>query len=912
MLRAALSSEFNALKAFDLPGGGTGKLYSLRDLERHGAGRISRLPVSIRILLEAAIRHCDGKKITPQHVKELAGWQPNGKRQSEVPFVASRILLQDLNGVPLIADLAAMRDAAVELGRDPALIEPLVHVDLVIDHSVQVDSVRSPLSLHHNMRLEFQRNEERYRFLKWGAQAFAGVNVIPPGVGICHQVNLERLSTGVCEASGVYFPDTVVCPDSHTTMVNGIGVLGWGVGGIEAEAGMLGQPVYFLTPDVTGVELVGCVPAGVTATDVVLSITERLRREGVVGDFVEFFGTGVETLPVPTRATIANMAPEYGAFIGFFSTDEAVLDYFRGTDRPSDLLKAYLSAQGLFGVPKRGDVDYSRVITIDLSAVVPCIAGPRRPQDRIPLTDAKARLRALLATPASEGGYGVDPVGVGQRVDVQSSDGTFSIGHGDILIAAITSCTNTSNPSAMVAAGLLARNAERLGLRVAPHIKTSLAPGSRAVTDYLGRAELLTPLSALGFDVVAYGCTTCIGFSGPLDPAIERVLEEEQFVGCAVLSGNRNFEARIHGSIKANFLASPALVVAYALAGTMDIDITTQPLGTGANGQPVFLRDIWPNDAEVEAVIKDHVGVDSFRATARLNDGGADWDALPSGSGQIYDWPRSTYLLRPPFYENFELTPPPRRPIAGARALAIFGNSLTTDHISPAGEIRADTPAGAYLQQQQVKPGEFNSYGSRRGNHEVMMRGTFANRRIKNLMLPPRNDGAPEEGGRTIHHAASGRTEFVPIYDAAMAYQREGTPVLVFGGKEYGTGSARDWAAKGTRLLGVDAVIVESFERIHRSNLVLLGVLPLELAPGFTRENLGLDGSETFAVEGLDDPLTPRQGARLVISHSDGSEVEVPLVVRLDTPIEVEYYRHGGIVPFVLREIFNRQAEPRP
>jgi aconitate hydratase len=590
------TAEFDVLAEFELPEGGVGAFHSLPEIERRGLGRISRLPVSIRILLEAAIRNCDGRKVTIDHVRELAGWQPNAARHSEVPLVPSRILLQDLNGVPIIADLAAMRDAAVDLGRDPALIEPLVHVDLVVDHSVQVDSVRSELSLQNNMRLEFQRNEERYRFLKWGAQAFAGVNVIPPGVGICHQVNLERLSTGVCEASGVYFPDTVVCPDSHTTMVNGIGVLGWGVGGIEAEAGMLGQPIYFLTPDVTGVELVGSVPVGVTATDIVLSVTERLRKERVVGDFVEFFGKGAETLPVPTRATIANMAPEYGAFIGFFPTDEAVVDYFRETDRPTDLLRAYLVAQGLFGMPQRGAIDYSRVITIDLSAIVPCIAGPRRPQDRIALSEAKAQFRKILHNPASEGGYAIDLDALARRVEVCSRCDAFSIGHGDILIAAITSCTNTSNPSAMVAAGLLARNAARLGLRVAPHIKTSLAPGSRAVTDYLGRAGLLEPLSALGFDVVAYGCTTCIGFSGPLDPEVESVLEAEQFVGCAVLSGNRNFEARVHGSIRANYLASPALVVAYALAGTMDIDLTSQPLGTGADWQPVFLRDIWPSD----------------------------------------------------------------------------------------------------------------------------------------------------------------------------------------------------------------------------------------------------------------------------------------------------------------------------
>ncbi|WP_439138332.1 aconitate hydratase AcnA [Roseicyclus sp.] len=903
-MRVDLSPEFDVLTEFALPGGGTGALFSLPELERRGVAKVSRLPVSIRILLEAAIRHCDGTKVTAQHVKELAGWQPNGARHGEVPLVPSRILLQDLNGVPIIADLAAMRDAAVKLGFDPALIEPMVHVDLVVDHSVQVDSVRSALSLQHNMRLEFQRNAERYRFLKWGAQAFAGVNVIPPGVGICHQVNLERLSTGVCAAAGVYFPDTVVCPDSHTTMVNGIGVLGWGVGGIEAEAGMLGQPIYFLSPNVTGVELLGDVPAGVSATDIVLSITERLRREGVVGDFVEFFGASVAALPVPTRATIANMAPEYGAFIGFFPTDQAVLDYFRQTDRPTDVLKAYLTAQGMFGIPQRGEIDYSRVITIDLSTMVPCIAGPRRPQDRISLSAAKNSFRNLLAQPAATGGYGVDP-----DVERRAVSGDVTVGHGDILIAAITSCTNTSNPSAMVAAGLLARKAVDLGLAVAPHIKTSLAPGSRAVTDYLGRAGLLSPLSTLGFDVVAYGCTTCIGFSGPLDPAIERVVDEEQYVCCAVLSGNRNFEARVHGSLKANFLASPALVVAYALAGSMTIDITTEPLGTGKDGLPVFLHDVWPTDAEVEGVIRDHVGVASYRATARLGDGGADWDGLASGSGQIYNWPQSTYLLQPPFYNDFALTPEPNRRIVAARALAMFGDSLTTDHISPAGEIRADTPAGAYLQALDVAPCDFNSYGSRRGNHEVMMRGTFANRRIKNLMLPLRNDGAPEEGGRTIYRAPSGQTEIMPIYDAATAYQDQGTPMIVFGGKEYGTGSARDWAAKGTRLLGVNAVIVESFERIHRSNLVLLGVLPLEFAPGFSRESLGLDGSESFDIEGLEGALAPRQAATLVVSRIDGSVVEVPLLVRLDTVIEVEYYRHGGIVPFVLREIFNRQTE---
>ncbi len=901
-----VSAKFDVLKVFELPSGGTGTLHSLRELERRGVGHISRLPVSIRILLESAIRNLDGKKVTARHVEELAHWQPNADRHTEVPLVPARILLQDLNGVPLVADLAAMRDAAVELGRDPALIEPKVHVDMVIDHSVQVDNVRSPFALERNMRIEMQRNEERYRFLKWGAQAFANMNVMPPGVGICHQVNLERLSSGVHEVSGVYFPDTVVCPDSHTTMVNGIGVLGWGVGGIEAEAGMLGQPIYFLSPNVTGVELVGSVPVGVTSTDIVLSITERLRREGVVGDFVEYFGPGAESLSVPTRATIANMAPEYGAFIGFFPTDEAVLRYFNETGRPTDALRAYLVEQGLFGMPKRADIDYSRVITIDLSDVEPCVAGPRRPQDRIALRSLKQTLRTMLATAASEGGYGVDPDRSRRTVIPERGGESFSIGHSDILIAAITSCTNTSNPSVMMAAGLLARNATEHGLEVAPHIKTSLAPGSRAVTDYLSRAGLLSALSALGFDVVAYGCTTCIGFSGPLDPAIERALDQEQYIGCAVLSGNRNFEARVHGSIKANFLASPPLVVAYALAGTMDIDLSTEPIGIGKNGNAVFLHDIWPSDAEVEALVKTHVGRDSFDATSRLNDGGDDWNALESGSGQLYNWPASTYLLPPPFYKNFDLQIPTKRRITNARALGIFGHSLTTDHISPASEIRADTPAGAYLRDQQVKISDFNSYGSRRGNHEVMMRGTFANHRIKNLMLPSLENGAPQEGGRTFYYAASGQKETLSIYEAAMAYQRDGTPILVFGGKEYGTGSARDWAAKGTRLLGVDAVIVESFERIHRSNLVLLGVLPLEFAPGYNREGLGIDGSETFEIKGLDAPLVPLQTAKLVVTRQDGTQTEAPLVVRLDTPIEIEYYRHGGIVPLVLREIFNQ------
>ncbi|WHA44008.1 aconitate hydratase AcnA [Agrobacterium larrymoorei] len=904
-MTAGNHAAFDILASFTLPDGGKGSFHRLADLQKYGFSNISRLPVSIRVLLEAAIRKCDGQKVTEQHIEELAGWQPKGQRLSEVPLVPARILLQDLNGVPIIADLAAMRDAAVELGQDPSVIEPLVHVDMVIDHSVQVDSVRKPSALADNMRLEYERNAERYRFLKWGAQAFEGLNVIPPGVGICHQVNLERLATGVCEEKGIYFFDTVVCPDSHTTMINGIGILGWGVGGIEAEAGMLGQPVYFLTPDVTGVELIGEVPTGVTSTDIVLSITERLRQERVVGDFVEFFGEGAAALTVPTRTTIANMAPEYGAFIGFFPMDEAVLQYFRDTNRPTDVLEAYMNAQGILGIPKAGDIDYSRVITVDLSAIVPSIAGPRRPQDRISLNASRSRFDELLSSPAASGGYAVPDDEMAKRVAIELGNGaTTEIGHGDVLIAAITSCTNTSNPAAMVAAGLLARKARQYGLEVAPHIKTSMAPGSRAVTDYMDKADLLTPLSELGFDVVAYGCTTCIGFSGPLNTAIEQALDNEKLIGAAVLSGNRNFEARVHGSIKSNFLASPALVVAFAIAGTMRIDLSTQPLGRSSSGQDVYLRDIWPTEEEVDEVVRTYVSRASFEATASISSGGPEWDELSSGDGKIYGWPESMYLARPPFYDDFSIDPVPPREIAGARALAIFGDSLTTDHISPAGEIRADTPAGEFLQKQGVEKNDFNSYGSRRGNHEIMMRGTFANRRIKNLMFPPRNDGTREEGGRTIYWPKSGQAETRSIYDTATSYQREGTPVVVFGGEEYGTGSARDWAAKGTRLLGVDAVIVASFERIHRSNLVLLGVLPLEFEQGFNVQGLQIGGSETFEVQGIDGELTPQQKATLVITRTDGSRAEAPLRVRLDTPIEVEYYRHGGIVPFVLRNIF--------
>ncbi len=872
---------FDSRQTFDAGNGRSAAYYSLPQLEKAGIGPISKLPVSIRIVLESVLRHCDGGKITEKHVRDLANWQPNAKRTEEIPFVVARILLQDFTGVPLLADLAAMRSAAARSGHDPKKIEPLAPVELVVDHSVQVDVFGRPDALRENMRIEFERNRERYQFLKWGMQAFDTFKVIPPGVGIVHQVNLEYLARGVMEKDGVYYPDTLVGTDSHTTMINGLGVVGWGVGGIEAEAGMLGQPVYFLTPDVVGVELTGRAQPGITATDIVLTLTEMLRRAKVVGKFVEFYGEGAEQLPVTDRATIANMAPEYGATLGFFPVDEATCQYYLATGRDRtrvDAIRNYFKAQGLFGIPKVGEIGYSQTLRLDLGSVKPSVAGPKRPQDRINLYALKEAFATLLELPKEQGGYGkTAPAPVG------------GLRHGDVVIAAITSCTNTSNPGVMLAAGLLARKAVAKGLKSAPHVKTSLGPGSRAVTEYLKAAGLLDDLEKLGFGVVGYGCTTCIGNSGPLPEAVEKEILDKDLVACAVLSGNRNFEARVHQNVKANFLMSPPLVVAFALAGRVDIDLANEPIGQGSDG-PVYLKDIWPSNEEVAALVPFAADKGAY---AIYQDVGADnplWDAVPAPTGQVYQWDTaSTYIQEPPF---FTATATPDPAIRGAKALAIFGDSVTTDHISPAGGIKAAAPAGKYLVGHGVAQKDFNSYGARRGNHEVMMRGTFANVRIKNLMLPG------SEGGVTLHHG-----ERMSIYGAAMQYQAEGVPLLVFAGEEYGTGSSRDWAAKGTQLLGVKAVVAKNFERIHRANLAGMGVLPLQFEGGLDAAGLGLTGAESFDLIGLENGITPQQDVTLVIKRADGASQKVPLRLRLDTAIEVEYYLSGGILPYVLKQL---------
>jgi aconitate hydratase len=877
-----MHSLFDSRQTFDAGNGKTGTYYSLPQLEKAGLGAISRLPVSIRVVLESVLRNYDGKKITEQHVKELANWQANAPRSEEIPFVVARILLQDFTGVPLLADLAAMRSHAARTGKEPKKVEPLAPVELVVDHSVQVDVFGSANALQQNMEIEFQRNRERYQFMKWGMQAFDTFKVVPPGVGIVHQVNMEYLARGVMEKDGVYYPDTLVGTDSHTTMINGLGVVAWGVGGIEAEAGMLGQPVYFLTPDVVGVELTGSIPAGVTATDIVLTITEMLRRAKVVGKFVEFFGEGAEALPVTDRATIANMAPEYGATMGFFPVDEATCQYYLATGRDAakvDAQRNYYKAQGLFGIPKTGQCDYSQTLHLDLSSVKPSVAGPKRPQDRINLYALKESFETLLELPKDQGGYG--------KTEAAPAGG---LRHGDVVIAAITSCTNTSNPGVMIAAGLLAKKAAAKGLKTPAHVKTSLGPGSRAVTEYLKAAGLLDSLAQVGFNVVGYGCTTCIGNSGPLPEAIEKEILDKDLVACSVLSGNRNFEARVHQNVKANFLMSPPLVVAFALAGRVDIDVASEPLGMGTDG-PVFLKDIWPNAAEVAALLTHAANADTYRTI--YADVGANnplWDAVPSSSGQVYAWDTaSTYIQEPPFFTQAARPDPA---IRNARALAIFGDSVTTDHISPAGNIKAAAPAGKYLVEHGVAQADFNSYGARRGNHEVMMRGTFANVRIKNLMIPG------SEGGVTLHGGQQ-----MSIYDAAMQYQAEGTPLMVFAGEEYGTGSSRDWAAKGTQLLGVKAVVAKSFERIHRSNLAGMGVLPLQFKDGTGAADLGLKGDEAFDLVGLENGITPQQDLTLVIKRADGSSQNVPVKLRLDTPIEIEYYQAGGILPYVLSQL---------
>jgi aconitate hydratase len=895
----------NTLQSFILASGKSGQFYSLPELAKTYPN-VAKLPVSIRIVLEAVLRNVDGKKVSEEHVKQLANWQPNDQRSNEIPFIVARVVLQDFTGIPLLADLAAMRGVVSKMGKNPKVIEPLVPVDLVVDHSVQIDHYGTADSLDLNMKLEFQRNVERYQFMKWGMQAFDTFKVVPPGIGIVHQVNLEYLARGVHAKDGIYYPDTLVGTDSHTTMINGIGVVGWGVGGIEAEAGMLGQPVYFLTPDVVGVNLTGKLREGVTATDLVLTVTEMLRKAKVVGKFVEFFGEGTASLALPDRATIANMAPEYGATMGFFPVDDTTVDYLVSTGRTADEIDAftsYFKAQGLYGVPMAGDCNYSTSLALDLDSIRASLAGPKRPQDRIELGKMKSQFTTLFSKPIAESGFAKSADDLTKRFP--TNDG-IEIGSGDVLIAAITSCTNTSNPGVLLAAGLLAKKAVEKGLKVAPHIKTSLAPGSRVVTDYLTKAGLLPYLEKLGFYLAGYGCTTCIGNAGDLTPAFNESIVNNDLVAAAVLSGNRNFEARIHANIRANFLASPPLVVAYAIAGTVLRDLETEPVGNGTDG-PVYLKDIWPTSAEIAAVMNFAKDPATFqRLYSNLGADNPLWQNIKGVDGQVYDWPTSTYIAEPPFFgDNFGMQAGVAKDVKGARALGIFGDSVTTDHISPAGSIKDTSPAGKYLISHKVLKPDFNSYGARRGNHEVMMRGTFANVRIKNLMLPLNADKSRIEGGLTLMQPSGEQTY---IYDAAMQYIAQGTPTVIFGGEEYGTGSSRDWAAKGTQLLGVKAVIAKSFERIHRSNLIGMGVLACQFKNGESADSLGLVGDESFDITGLEAGIKPQMDVTLTITRKDGSKHVTTLLLRIDTPIEVDYYLHGGILPYVLRELVSKAA----
>ena len=966
-----MTDEFKTLKKFDAGNGREGLLHSLPALEDQGVGKISRLPVSIRIVLESVLRNCDGKKVRRKDVETLANWNAKAPANEEIPFVVARIVLQDFTGVPLVVDLAAMRSAVKELGGDPKIIEPLVPVDLVVDHSVQVDFAGSAEALRLNMEMEFKRNRERYQFLKWGQQAFKTFGLVPPGIGIVHQVNLEFLAKGVLSSGAIfqvaseesqvgklaplYYPDTLVGTDSHTTMINGLGVVGWGVGGIEAEAGMLGQPVYFLTPEVVGVHMTGQLREGVTATDLALHITQMLRAQKVVGKFVEFYGAGAASLPLPDRATVGNMAPEYGATMGYFPVDAESVNYLRATGRTDEQCAAfenYFRAQKMFGMPRKGEIDYSIDLELDLAEVQPSVAGPKRPQDRVNLPELGSVFRSLLEKPLKDGGYGKTNGDLGKNhlvnlngtppsqggmvssdnldqgfepgdernkvemvanrptpdsvAEIEAKPGdTFAhgqsrIGHGSVLIAAITSCTNTSNPSVMLAAGLLAKKAVEHGLTIDPAVKTSLAPGSRVVSDYLQKTGLQKYLDQLGFNVVGYGCTTCIGNSGPLHPKIEKAINEFDLVAASVLSGNRNFEARVHQNIKANFLMSPPLVVAFALAGRVDLNLSTDPMGKGSDGREVFLRDLWPSLQEIRDTMQSALTPEVFQRLYRDFAGqNPKWNEIPSSTGEIYEWDeKSDYIHQPPFFDNFAMSAGTIMEIRGARPLGIFGDSVTTDHISPAGAIKATSPAGQYLLSRGISAVDFNSYGSRRGNDLVMTRGTFANVRIKNLMAPG------TEGGVTIHQPSGEQTT---IFDAAMRYAEEKVPLVILSGHEYGTGSSRDWAAKGTRLLGVKAVVAASFERIHRSNLVGMGVLPLQFAEGTNAQTLGLDGSEVYAITGLSETIEPGQMVTLEITRKDGKQEKIPVKLRIDTPIEIDYYRHGGILPFVLRELMARK-----
>ena len=932
----------NVLKSFKTGSQTDGKYFSLPELEAQGIGKVSRLPISIRIVLESLLRNLDGKKVTDADVKNLANWNAKVPGEYEIPFTVARIVLQDFTGVPLLVDLAAMRSKVKELGKNPKMVEPLVPVDLVVDHSVQVDFAGTQQALNQNLALEFERNKERYQFLKWGEQAFDTFKVVPPGIGIVHQVNLEYLAKGVLEKDGVFYPDSLVGTDSHTTMINGLGVVGWGVGGIEAEAGMLGQPVTFLVPEVVGVYLTGTLKEGVTATDLVLEVTQKLRKLGVVGKFVEFYGPGAVSLPVTDRATIANMAPEYGATMGFFGVDEETVAYLRGTGRNEELcntVKNYYQAQGMWGIPTaKGSIEFTTEMEIDISLVEPCVSGPKRPQDRITVSALKTTWNDLLSKPTPQG-YGKQPEAVADielpatldsepdnqgalsaafgaqegvvtepgdepcypsfEVTVDSKAGVKDIiSHGSVLIAAITSCTNTSNPSVMLAAGLLAKKANALGLTIKPSIKTSLGPGSRVVTDYLTKTGLQVELDKLGFQTVGYGCTTCIGNSGPLDAGIEDVVKGEDIVAASVLSGNRNFEARVHQSIKANFLMSPPLVVAYAIAGTVDIDLSQDELVAGSG---VYLKDIWPTLKEVRDAMESALSPDVFRKLyTDFASQNPKWNEIKGGVGEVFEWDgKSTYIQHPPFFADFSMTPGDIVEIKGARPLGIFGDSVTTDHISPAGAIKKASPAGRFLLENGVTQADFNSFGSRRGNDLVMTRGTFANVRIKNIML------GGKEGGDTLLQPAG--TE-MSIYDAAEAYKAAGTPSIILGGEDYGMGSSRDWAAKGTRLLGVKAVITKSFERIHRSNLVGMGVLPCNFKNKADYDKVKDLADATFDLLGLSNDFKPMSEATLRVHKADGSTFDIPIVIRIDTPVEIDYYRAGGILPYVLAQILRANA----
>jgi aconitate hydratase len=946
-LMSNLANTLNTLRS--LKGGKN--YYSLPALEEQGIAPISRLPISIRVMLESLLRNADGKRVKEEDIVRLAKWEGKGTKPGEVPFVVARVLLQDFTGVPLVVDLAAMRDAVAKKGFKAELIEPEVPVDLVVDHSVQVDRAGTSDAYLFNLKLEFDRNQERYSFLKWGQQAFETFQVVPPGIGIVHQVNLEHLASVVIEKNSLLYPDTLVGTDSHTTMINGLGVVGWGVGGIEAESAMLGQPVTLQIPEVIGVHMSGKLQEGVTATDLALRITEMLREEKVVDKFVEFFGEGAATLTVADRATIANMSPEYGATMGFFPVDEKTLDYLRMSGREEaqiNQVREYLTAQKLFGIPRKGEVDFTKVLDLNLNSVVPSVSGPKRPQDRIALPDLKAKFQELLKAPIAKGGYDKGSEKNPPRVYVHGAGAFCStahhdsggsendvspeaqwsesemvtnrpfthesvnpgyseipvcdgyLTHGSVVIAAITSCTNTSNPSVMIAAGLLAKKALEKGLKVCHTVKTSLAPGSRVVTEYLKKTGLQKPLDDLGFSLVGYGCTTCIGNSGPLDEEIECAIKEHDLIAASVLSGNRNFEARIHSSVKANFLMSPPLVVAFAIAGKVDIDLDKEPIGCDDSGTPVYLREIWPSSQEIESVIAQNLRPEMFKERyANILRDNPMWGEIGGSKGAQYAWDaKSTYIQNPPYFEEFTLDLPPAKAVKDMRCLALLGDSVTTDHISPAGAFKADSPAGKYLSSLGVQPDDYNSYGSRRGNHQVMMRGTFANVRIKNQMAEGK------EGGFT---KLIPEGTILPIFDACQKYAEKKIPLILFAGKDYGMGSSRDWAAKGTALLGVRAVVARSFERIHRSNLIGMGVLPLEFKDGATHETLGIKGDETFSITGLDGNLTPGKEVTLEISSGGGEPKRVPLTVRIDTPMEVDYYQHGGIMPYVLRQILSKK-----